>query len=121
MHELPIAMEIVRQAVEIAGRHQAERIDEIEVQVGLFRLIEPIALRMSFEAASEGTLAQGAQLKVVEEKVVGVCKYCECLFLPEVGNYICPRCGRADARIVAGNDIILRSIVCRTAEEAGVA
>lgn len=120
MHELPIAIEIVRQAVEVAGKHEADRIEEVEVQVGAMRQIVSEALEMSFAAASEGTLAEGARLRVIEEKVVAVCRYCECLFLPEPDNFMCPRCGRADARIVAGNDIILKSVVCHAATEAAV-
>lgn len=120
MHELPIAMEIVRQAVEIARQYNAERIEEVEVQLGVLRLIQPDALRMSFEAAGEGTPAQGAVLRMTEEKLVAVCKTCDCMFMPEPDNFVCPRCAAADARIVAGNDIILKSVVCRTGEEAGV-
>lgn len=120
MHELSIALEIVRQAVEIARRHDAERIEEVEVQMGVLRLIQPEALRMSFQAAAEGTVAEGARLRLIEEQVVAVCNHCDCLFLPQAGDYTCPRCARADARVVAGNDIILKSIVCRAPEEAGV-
>lgn len=118
MHELPIAIEIVRQAVEVARQHGAERIEEVEVQVGVLRLIQEDALRMSFEAAGEGTPAEGARLVMVEEKAVAVCNACGCLFLPEMDNYICPRCGEADARVVSGNDVILKSIVCHAAGEA---
>jgi hydrogenase nickel incorporation protein HypA/HybF len=118
MHELAIAAEIVRQAVEVAAKHNAERIDEVEVQIGVMRQIVPDALQMGFTACAEGTLARNARLAVIEEKVVAVCKGCECLFLPEIDNFLCPRCGQAEARIVAGNDIILKSIVCHAVEEA---
>jgi hydrogenase nickel incorporation protein HypA/HybF len=118
MHELPIAMEIVRQSVEIARQHRADRIEEVEVQVGVLRLIQEDALRMSFEAAAEGTPAEGARLVMIEEKIVAVCNACECLFLPEIDSFVCPRCGQADARIVAGNDIILKSLSCHACEEA---
>jgi hydrogenase nickel incorporation protein HypA/HybF len=117
VHELSIAMEIVRQAVEIAGQHGADRIDEVEVQVGVMRQVQEDALRMSFEAAGEGTPAAKARLVMIEERVAAVCKVCDCRFEPQLDNFVCPRCGLADVRVVAGNDIILKSIVCQTAEE----
>jgi hydrogenase nickel incorporation protein HypA/HybF len=117
MHELPIAMEIVRQVVEVAGQHGAEAVEEVEVQIGVLRQIVPEALEMSFTAAGEGTIAAGARLNIIEERIVGVCRTCDCMYMPAVDNFLCPRCGQADARIIAGNDIILRSVVCRTPEE----
>ncbi len=120
MHELAIAMEIVRQVTEIAQQHNAVRVEEIEVQVGVLRQVLEEALRMSFEAASAGTPAAGARLVVTEEKLAAVCNGCGRQFRPEMDNFVCPDCGRADARVVAGNDIILKSIICQTAEEAAV-
>jgi hydrogenase nickel incorporation protein HypA/HybF len=117
VHELSIAMEIVRQAVDIAAQHGADRVEEVEVQVGVLRQVQEDALRMSFEAAGEGTPAEKARLVMTEEKLAAICRACECQFEPEFDNFVCPRCGLADTRLVAGNDIILKSIVCQTAEE----
>lgn len=113
MHELSIAMEIIRQVVEIARQHNADRIEEVEVQAGVLRQIQEEALRMGFVAAGEGTPAEGARLVYTEEPVAAVCNECDCRFAPELDDYICPRCGVANVRIVAGNDIILKSIVCQ--------
>lgn len=114
MHELSIAMEIIRQVSEIARQHHAERVDEIEVQVGAMRLVQEEALQMSFQAAREGTPAANARLIVTEEAVAAVCNLCGGRFAPELDNFICPTCGEANVRVVAGNDIILKSLVCQT-------
>ena len=102
------------------GRQEldGELIEEIEVHIGAMRQIVPEALEMGFRAAAEGTLAANARLNIIEEKIAAVCRGCETRFMPDIDNYLCPQCGQADARIVAGNDIILRSVVCQTPEEA---
>ncbi len=117
MHESSIAIALVEQAVDAAGKHRAHQIDEVEVQVGVMRRIVPEALKLAFSAASAGTIAEDARLKIIEERIIAVCRVCDCLFAPESLTLVCPRCQRADARIVTGNDIILKSLTWRTEEE----
>lgn len=117
MHELSIATEIVKQAVRIARENRATRLDSIDVEIGILRQVVPEALELAFRAAAEGTIAEGAVFNVTEERVVAVCNPCECMFLPEIDNFVCPQCGAADARIVAGNEIILKSLTCQAPEE----
>jgi hydrogenase nickel incorporation protein HypA/HybF len=116
MHEMSIAMEMVTQLVELAERHQASRIVQVEVVAGAMRGVVPEALDLAFAAASEGTPAEGAELCVVEEKLQVVCNDCGFEFAPEPVSFLCPQCRQADVRIVAGNDIILKSVVCDTPE-----
>ena len=83
------------------------------------RMVVPDALAMAFEAAAEGTLAAGAALKIVEVAPVARCRPCGRTFHPAEGEFLCPDCGRADAEIIEGNDICLKSMVCCAEEEAG--
>ena len=120
VHEMPIAVDIVDRAVGVAREHGAIRIEKVEVQVGAMRQVVPEALELAFSVASEGTLAQGAELCISEEKLEAVCRNCECRFSPEIDRFLCPQCDQANARIVAGNDIILRTVVCEADEEASM-
>ena len=117
MHEMPIAAAIIEQAIQAVAPPCATRIDVIEVEIGRMRRIVPEALRMAFDANSDGTIAQGARLDITEIDMEAVCRRCEHRFCPEIDLYICPNCEQADVRIVAGNDMILKSIVAQTPEE----
>lgn len=121
MHEMPIAAAIVEQALQAVAPHRATRIDVIEVEIGKMRQIVPEALQVAFAANSEGTIAQGARLELTEVEMVALCRLCEHEFTPEIDLYICPRCGQADVRITAGNDMILKSITAQTPEESETA
>jgi len=101
--------------------HGATRIDLIEVEIGRMRQIVPEALEVAFAAMSEGTIAQGARLEITEVQMQAVCRVCGHAFQPEIDLYICPRCEQADVRIVAGNDMILKSITAQTPEESQTA
>ncbi len=117
MHEMSIAVDIIDSVLDAVSEHEPSCVEEVEVQIGVMRQVVPEALEMAFRAASEGTVVEGARLIVKEERVVAVCRQCDCLYLPEDEIYACPECGQADARIVAGNDMVLRSVVCQTEED----
>lgn len=118
MHEVPIAAAIVEQAVQAVAPHGATRIDLIEVEIGRMRQIVPEALQVAFAAVSAGTIAEGARLELTEVQMEAVCRVCGHHFQPEIDLYICPQCEQADVRILAGNDMILKSITAQTPEES---
>ncbi len=118
MHEMSIAIEIVRQAERIAREHQATRVDEIEVEVGVMQQVVHEALHLAFEAAVEQTWLQDAKLRITEEPLAAVCGGCQKTFAPRIDCFVCPHCGQANARITAGDQILLKSMVCQTPEEA---
>jgi hydrogenase nickel incorporation protein HypA/HybF len=121
MHETPIAIEIVNQVVQLAADHGAIRVEQVEVQVGAMRQVVPEALELAFSVVSEGTLAEGAVLRITEVPAAANCNHCGRQFAPDIDvSFACPACGQADVRITAGNDIILQSVVCETDEQADV-
>ena len=119
MHEMPIAEEIVRQTLEFADAHRATRVVSVEVEIGALRLVAPEALTLLFGAASEGTRAEGAALRIAEVTPEAVCRSCGHRYEPEVHDFLCRRCGQADAEIVVGNDIVLKSVEMDVAGEEG--
>ena len=118
MHELSIASDILRCAVEAAGRHGAVRIQEIVVEVGAMRRVMSEALHTAFEMISEGTPAEGAAMKVIETAIKGTCRDCGCAFEPTIDNFLCPRCEQANVEITGGNDIVLKSVSCEVQQGA---
>lgn len=122
MHEAAIAMAIIDQAVAAAARHNATRICRIEVEMGAMQQVVHDVLDMAFEAASKGTVTEGAQLELTTVKTVALCRQCDCRFEPEIEHFsfLCPQCQRADVRIISGNQITLKSLECEQPEEADV-
>lgn len=117
MHEMPVAQAIVEQAVQAAAARGATSIQEIEVDIGRMRLIVPEALELAFSCCACGTIAEGAKLTMIEVAVEARCRACGRQFSPELDLYLCPGCGLADVAITAGNDMVLKSIVCQTPDE----
>jgi hydrogenase nickel incorporation protein HypA/HybF len=120
MHETLIATSLVDSLLELARAENLQRIEAVELEVGVLRQVVPEALKLAFEAAAAGTLADGASLRIVEIPAQAECQRCGHRFPVALDDYLCPACGQADARIVAGNDIILKNVVCQTAADGAV-
>ena len=116
MHEVGIAEELVRQV--LAAACGMARVTEVAVDVGALQWVDSDALRQAFDAASQGTLAEGARLELREVPPRAVCGACAAVYVPEeLGIYVCPACGAAEPEFVEGNDIILVSLECLSPEE----
>ena len=101
----------------VADEHGARRVDEVEVEVGVMRLIVPESLDMAFAVLAEGTAADGAKLTITEVPLTAKCLGCDAEFAAELDDFTCPDCGEADVDIVGGNDIILKSVACWSEDE----
>lgn len=110
MHEMSIAIRIVELAEAEARIAGARRINRVEVEVGALAGVMAEALRFCFEAACRGTLAEGAELEMVEIAGRGRCATCD-----EEGPLaeliaLCPVCG-GFMRPLQGKELRLLSIV----------
>ncbi len=116
MHEMSIAWELLGQLEEIAAANAVERIESLRVEAGVLRGIVPEAMQIAFREAARGSCAEGAVLELVILPATARCRLCEARFTPAPDSYLCETCGRADVELVAGDDIILSSLVCQQSD-----
>jgi hydrogenase nickel incorporation protein HypA/HybF len=73
MHELGITREIV----DIVARHaDGGRVKRVVVEIGRLTAVLPDAVRFCFDLCSEGTVAEGATLEIVETPGRARCRSC---------------------------------------------
>ena len=113
MHEMSIAVELLRQLESIAAERDIEQIEEITVQTGLMRQVVPDALEVAFQALAAGTIADGAAIVVEAVDIEAKCCSCDLTFVASIDNFLCPTCGQANVDIIKGNEIILSSLTAR--------
>ena len=92
MHEMTLA-ESVLQIVEDAVRREGlRRVRAVWLEIGQLSSVEPEAMRFCFDAIMHGTIAQGAQLEIIDVPGTGWCIQCaETVALPQRDSS-CPRC-----------------------------
>jgi hydrogenase nickel incorporation protein HypA/HybF len=110
MHELSIATSLIEQVLEYAESGGLATVESVELEVGALMLIVPDALDLAFQAVCSGTLAEGAELKLMEVTARARCRDCGHEYAAAMHRYTCPECGQANAQIIAGQDIILKSM-----------
>ena len=113
MHEMSIAIPLVRQLELLAVEHEVERVESLTVAAGEMRMIVPEMLIAAFEAAAEGSCAEGAELIVDLIPIKTRCRACENEFAADIDCYACPKCNQADVDVIEGNDIVLSSVTFR--------
>jgi hydrogenase nickel incorporation protein HypA/HybF len=120
MHEMTIATSLLEEVLALVGQHKARRVGEVEVELGVMRLVVPESLQVAFAVVSEGTPAEGAILKLTETPLRASCNLCQNEYSAQVGDFRCPSCGQADVRITGGNDIIIKSVALDVAGSGAV-
>lgn len=110
MHELGLiasVMEVVEDSARAAG---ATAVTRISLVVGVMTEAVPESLQFAFEALSEGTIAEGAELQV---EVVGCrskCSNCGAEYEHSRFHLACPECGSYSTQLLAGRDLYIDSI-----------
>ncbi|MFB6085877.1 MAG: hydrogenase maturation nickel metallochaperone HypA [Halodesulfurarchaeum sp.] len=116
MHEVSVAHAILERALAAAAEHDADRIDELTLEIGRATHVNPDQLVFCLEAIAEDTLAAGATIRTETVDPIAVC---DCGFRGEPDELAlaagfapdirCPNCG-GRAELDRGRECRLASI-----------
>jgi len=121
MHEFSIADSLVEQLRDIAAEHGLPVIDRVELEIGELRQVIPDIMQLAFRETARGTPAEDAEFVIEEIEARAECRRCQTAFRPTTWDYSCPDCGVADAQMLAGNALILKSIEANQTPQAAIA
>ncbi len=92
MHELSIMQSALQMVIEQAKAHGAKEVHELRLRIGTLSGVVPESLEFCFEAASLGTIAEGATLVMESVPAACWCGQCQKMFVcGEMWNE-CPEC-----------------------------
>ncbi len=115
MHELSIAMALVRQLEEVCAREKGMGVSSVSLLVGDLSGVDPDALAFAFPSACEGTVCQGAHLLIERIPAHARCLDCEAECVPRFAIRVCERCGSRKVKLDKGQELLLQSVVVRDA------
>ena len=123
MHEFSTAVGIVGTITEVAEKNNATGIKKVELVVGEFSMLQLDQLRFAFEIASEGTLAEKAELIIETQKGEIDCQNCgfkgpagapekevDHLVVDLKNIFECPKCKSNKTKISGGRDVYVKNI-----------
>ncbi|MEN8124930.1 MAG: hydrogenase maturation nickel metallochaperone HypA [Bacteroidota bacterium] len=110
MHELSIAMGIVKIAEKEAKKANAKKIELIELEIGELSGVQIDALDFAWPMAVNGTLLESAKKIVFNIKGIAVCSDCKHEY--EISHYYdsCPKCNSNLKIIVQGKELRVKSL-----------
>lgn len=110
MHELSL-MEGMIASLEREAREQGfDRICRIRLEVGRLSGVEIEALQFAFGPATEGTLADGAELEILEVPASGTCRDCGAEVEVEARFDACPACGTGFVAVTGGTELRIKDL-----------
>lgn len=108
-------MSIVASIVDIAENEakkaNAEKITEIELDIGTVSGIELDALNFAFDCIKPKTMLKDAEIKINIIKAKSVCEDCKHEFETENVYTLCPECDSYKTNILQGREMKVKSIL----------
>lgn len=110
MHELSVAIGIVRIAEEETARALAKKVELIELEIGDLAGIELDSLDYVWSAAVKGTVLENAKKTVHRVAGKGVCIDCNYEFSMQQYYDACPKCQSFLKNIVSGKELRVKAL-----------
>jgi hydrogenase nickel incorporation protein HypA/HybF len=116
MHERSLVASLLRQVESLCAEQGGQAIEEVRIEIGPLAGVEPLLVQGAFvEMASLSHLA-GANLIIDNIPLTAHCRSCGVVDV-SLSQIACSCCGSADVRIVAGDEVRLKSVTIRDGAE----
>ena len=111
MHEMGVAMEIVKIAIASIPNDIADiQVERINLRVGKLAAIIPESLRFCFKIVAQDTPLSGAELYIEEIPVVARCKVCDVEWTINGPVFTCQKCQSGSIEILSGRELDIISL-----------
>ncbi len=110
MHELSIALGIVKIAEDETAKVKAEKVTKIELVVGVLSGLELDSLNFVWESAVKGTVLEHAVKEIIVVEGRGKCIDCDTEFEMENMYDCCPNCNSNFKGILKGKELKVKAL-----------
>ena len=110
MHELGIAQEMLKVALDYAAKNNAKRIAAFHVEMSAAADESEDSLRFHFEHLTRGTIAEGAHIEFTRLPIQFRCLDCANEFVLEAQVVACPHCSGRRVQPLGSDAFKLTSI-----------
>ena len=110
MHELSIALGIVKIAEDETAKAKAKKVTKIELEIGVLAGVEIDSLNFVWESAVRSTVLENAKKEILVIKGKGKCIDCDTVFNMKNIYDICPKCKSNFKGIIQGKELRVKAI-----------
>jgi hydrogenase nickel incorporation protein HypA/HybF len=110
MHEYSIVQSLIDSCEEHARKNNAKKVTKVVVKIGILSGVEPHLLREAYEMFRLGTVCHEAELVLNLQNVKVHCNVCGAEEELKKNEFICPKCGSFDIKVLDGEEMYLMSL-----------
>ncbi|MCH9812491.1 MAG: hydrogenase maturation nickel metallochaperone HypA [Epsilonproteobacteria bacterium] len=110
MHEYSIVQALLNQCEEIAKENQATKVSKVITKIGVMSGVEIHLLQIAFDTFKEGSVCDGAEFVIHEQKLKIYCNACGNEEEIQELRYLCSACESLDVKVIDGEDMYLMSL-----------
>ncbi len=110
MHEYSVVQALLNQCEEVAEQNGAEKITKVVCKIGVMSGTEIHLLQVAFDTFKEGTMCDGAEFVINEQKLKLECRECGHIFETDEIRYFCTKCESLKVKVLDGEDMYLMSL-----------
>lgn len=110
MHEVSLCQSVLKIIEQQAAEQNYSHVKTVFLEVGQLAGVEPEALRFGFDAVMKGSIADGAQLEIIDIPGRAICPQCNNRVKVKQRFDACPECGSVALQIDAGEELRLKEL-----------
>jgi hydrogenase nickel incorporation protein HypA/HybF len=110
MHELAVTQSLLKIAVQHAEKANANCVTDLHILIGDLASMVDESIQFYWDLIAKETIAEGATLHFRRIPAELQCNTCSAKYHPTDKELVCPKCGGAGAKIIAGEEFALDSI-----------
>jgi len=110
MHEMALCEGVLQVLDEYAGKQGYTRVRTVWLEIGALAGVEVEAMRFGFDVVTRGTLAEGAQLQIIERPGEAWCLQCAKTVTVKQRFDACPDCGSYQLQVTGGEEMRIKEL-----------
>ena len=110
MHEMSLCESIMQIIEDEAQRQGFKRVIRVRLEIGRLSGVEIEAMRFGFDAVTRDSLADGAELEIIQLPGTAWCLPCGCEVEVQQRFDACPQCGSYQLQVVSGDQMQIKDL-----------
>jgi hydrogenase nickel incorporation protein HypA/HybF len=110
MHEMSLCESILQVLEQQATVQQFQKVKIVWLEIGALSGVETEALRFSFDVVMQGSLADNAQLEIINVPGQAWCMACAGNVVVEQLYDVCPQCGSHQLQVKNGDQMRIKEL-----------
>lgn len=110
MHELSIALGILKIAEQEASKAKASKVESIELEIGTLAGVELDALEFVWSSATKETILEHAKMEINTIQGEAQCVDCDTIFKVDQYYDACPTCNSHFKSILKGKELRVKAL-----------